>query len=130
MCIPTCVITGRVAGDRLACGDCDPCIGGAAKVPDAVKRLVAEHDDFMDKYDDAASELDDIRAAQDYTQKERCVTKECAICDGTGSVCGACSASIMDCDCGPDQEPMICDACAGSGIRRQERRTRPCSTPS
>lgn len=43
------------------------------------------------------------------------MTKECAICDGTGSVCGACSASIMDCNCGPDQEPMICDACAGSG---------------
>lgn len=39
MSIPTCVITGRVAGDRLACGDCDPCIDGAAKVPDAVKRL-------------------------------------------------------------------------------------------
>lgn len=43
------------------------------------------------------------------------MTKECTVCDGTGSVCGACSASIMDCNCGPDQEPTICDACSGSG---------------
>lgn len=41
--------------------------------------------------------------------------KECQICDGTGSVCGACRASIMDCNCGPDQEPTICDVCAGCG---------------
>lgn len=68
MSIPTCVITGRVAGDRLACGDCDPCIDGAAKVPDAVKRLIAERDDFMDKHADAACELDEIRAAQADTQ--------------------------------------------------------------
>lgn len=63
MCIPTCVITGRVAGDRLACGDCDPCIDGAEKVPDAVKRLIAERDEFMDKYSEAAERLDDIRRA-------------------------------------------------------------------
>lgn len=68
MSIPTCVITGRVAGDRLACGDCDPCIDGAAKVPDAVKRLIAERDDFMDKHAASACELDEIRAAQADTQ--------------------------------------------------------------
>lgn len=40
---------------------------------------------------------------------------ECAHCDGTGSVCNACNSGIMDCNCGPDQEPTMCDKCAGSG---------------
>ena len=43
------------------------------------------------------------------------MSKECRVCDGTGSVCGACNASIMDCNCGPDQMPTMCDACAGTG---------------
>jgi hypothetical protein len=62
--IPTCIITGRVAGDRLACGDCDPCALGASSVPDAVKRLLAERDDFMDKYAEAMMTIDELTEKQ------------------------------------------------------------------
>lgn len=41
--------------------------------------------------------------------------KECAKCDGTGSTCEACDASVMDCNCGPDQDPSMCPACDGTG---------------
>lgn len=63
MAIATCIITGRVVGDKLACGDCDPCIGGDASVPDVVKRLLAERDEFMDKHADAMQQIDEIKLA-------------------------------------------------------------------
>lgn len=40
---------------------------------------------------------------------------ECEHCDGTGSECGACGAGIMDCNCGPEQEPTMCGRCSGTG---------------
>lgn len=49
---PVCVVTGRIAGDSDACGDCDPCSTSHA-VPDAVKRLLAEKDEWRNKYADA-----------------------------------------------------------------------------
>jgi len=55
---PVCIITGRIAGDSDACGDCDPCIFGAPKVSDAVKRLLAEKDEWRDKYADAMMAAD------------------------------------------------------------------------
>lgn len=67
--LPTCVITGRIAGDLFACGDCDPCALGASFVPDEVKRLLAERDEWMRRYERLASETD-----------ARCV------CHGTGTV--------------------------------------------
>lgn len=51
--INTCVVTGRVAGDSDACGDCDPCLFGADRVPDAVKNLLREKDEWRDKYAEA-----------------------------------------------------------------------------
>lgn len=60
--IPTCCVTGRVAGDPHACGDCDPC-GAASAVPDAVKRLFVERDEWADRYADAMTERDEARAA-------------------------------------------------------------------
>ncbi len=59
--INTCVVTGRVAGDSDACGDCDPCIHGATRVPDVVKRLLAEKDEWRDKYAHAMDAIDDSR---------------------------------------------------------------------
>jgi len=44
--VPTCCVTGAIAGDGGACGDCDPCMG-EAKVPDAVKRLIAEKNSLI-----------------------------------------------------------------------------------
>jgi len=55
--LPICAVTGRIAGDRFACGDCDPCMS-AHVVPPVVKRLMAERDEFADKYEDAMCELD------------------------------------------------------------------------
>lgn len=59
--IPVCCVTGRIAGDSFACGDCDPC-GAAHTVPDVVKKLLKERDEFADKYEAAMSELDELRA--------------------------------------------------------------------
>ena len=55
MNIPICIITGRIAGDSDACGDCDPC-GAAHVVPDVVKRLLAEKDGWREKYANAMAE--------------------------------------------------------------------------
>ena len=60
--LPICCVTGRIAGDGFACGDCDPC-GAAHAVPDVVKRLIKERDDFADKYAEAMMELDELRPA-------------------------------------------------------------------
>lgn len=59
--LPICCITGRIAGDGFACGDCDPC-GAAHAVPDVVKALLKERDEFADKYEAAMGELDELRA--------------------------------------------------------------------
>jgi hypothetical protein len=65
--LPICIITGRIAGDRLGCGDCDACIGGASSVPDAVKVLLKERDEWMEKYADAMGTIDEMNeAADDY----------------------------------------------------------------
>lgn len=61
--LPICCITGRIAGDPFACGDCDPCIMGAHTVPDVVKALIKERDEWAEKYAAAMNELDDIKAA-------------------------------------------------------------------
>jgi hypothetical protein len=45
---------------------------------------------------------------------------ECPHCDGTGTECNACRAGIMDCNCGPDAEPTMCDACSGTGRKPDE----------
>ena len=37
--LPICCVTGRIAGDGFACGDCDPC-SAAHTVPEAVKQLI------------------------------------------------------------------------------------------
>jgi len=50
--IAVCVITGRIAGDADACGDCDPC-SAAHAVPEVVKRLLAEKEEWRQKYADA-----------------------------------------------------------------------------
>lgn len=57
MSIPVCAVTGRVAGDSDACGDCDPCLA-AHTVPDAVKRLLAEKEEWRQRYGVAAAEAD------------------------------------------------------------------------
>lgn len=57
MTIPICCVTGRIAGDADACGDCDPC-GAAYTVPEAVKRLLAEKEEWRQKYGTAMAELD------------------------------------------------------------------------
>ena len=58
--IATCCVTGKIAGDLDACGDCDPCIMGASTVPDAVKRLLKEKDEWRNKYGEAAAQVDEI----------------------------------------------------------------------
>lgn len=63
MTIPVCAITGRIAGDSDACGDCDPC-GAAYAVPDVVKRLLAEKDEWRQKYADAAAERDALSSGE------------------------------------------------------------------
>ena len=59
--LPICCVTGRIAGDPLACGDCDPC-GAAHTVPEVVKQLIKERDEWADKYADAMAELDEIES--------------------------------------------------------------------
>jgi hypothetical protein len=56
--LPICCVTGRIAGDLNACGDCDPCILGAPLVPEVVKRLIAERDEWADKYAGAMMDAD------------------------------------------------------------------------
>lgn len=63
--IPTCIITGRIAGDRFACGDCDPCSMGREAVPKAVKELIAERDEWMEKYESAITAEDDYDPSRD-----------------------------------------------------------------
>jgi hypothetical protein len=59
--LPICCVTGRIAGDRFACGDCDPCLS-AHVVPPVVKQLMAERDEFADKYEAAMSEQSEVPA--------------------------------------------------------------------
>lgn len=62
--LPICCVTGRIAGDGFACGDCDPC-GAAHAVPEVVKALMKERDEWADKYECAAMCLDEERPAID-----------------------------------------------------------------
>jgi hypothetical protein len=62
--LPVCVITGRIAGDSDACGDCDPC-GAARVVPLVVQRLLAEKDEWRNKYVEAKSEAEPAGAPSD-----------------------------------------------------------------
>ena len=64
--LPICIITGRIAGDSFACGDCDPCIHGTGSVPDAVKALLKERDEWMDKYANAMADADE----REYRERE------------------------------------------------------------
>ncbi len=59
MTIPTCVVTGRIAGDSDACGDCDPCSADRS-VPEAVRRLLTEKDGWRGKYGEAMAEIDQL----------------------------------------------------------------------
>lgn len=59
--LPICCVTGRIAGDPHACGDCDPC--GAAHLPEVVKDLIKERDEWADKYASAMVELGELRLA-------------------------------------------------------------------
>jgi hypothetical protein len=56
--LPTCAVTGRIAGDNLACGDCDPCMA-THLVPEVVKQLIKERDEWADKYADAMESVQD-----------------------------------------------------------------------
>lgn len=62
MTIPVCCITGRIAGDSAACGDCDPC-GAARSVPEVVRKLLAEKDEWAGRYSDALCSRDELQAA-------------------------------------------------------------------
>lgn len=85
--LPTCCVTGRIAGDSDACGDCDPC-GAAHAVPDAVKRLLAEKDEWRTKYAEAmernspgstdAAEVMRLREKVEILEAELRVTKRLA----------------------------------------------------
>lgn len=57
--LPICCVSGRVAGDPHACGDCDPC-GAAVLVPEVVKSLIKERDEWADKYAGAMMKLDAV----------------------------------------------------------------------
>ena len=54
--LATCCVTGRIAGDGDACGDCDPCIMGASSVPQEVKALLKERDEWREKFAEAEAE--------------------------------------------------------------------------
>lgn len=58
--IPTCIITGVIPGEHLACGDCDPC-GAAYRIPEPVKRLIAECNEWAAKAEAAESSLSSLR---------------------------------------------------------------------
>lgn len=66
MSIAICAVTGRIAGDSDACGDCDPCISGASTVPEVVKQLLKEKDEWRSKYSDAVALMDE----RDYRESE------------------------------------------------------------
>lgn len=62
MTIPICAVTGRIAGDADACGDCDPC-GAAHMVPDAIKGVLTEKEEWRQKYGTSAAEIERLRQA-------------------------------------------------------------------
>lgn len=57
---PTCCVTGRIAGDPDACGDCDPCVLGAKKVSEPVKKLILEKEDWRKRYANAMAQIDGL----------------------------------------------------------------------
>ena len=61
--LPICAVTGRIAGDKDACGDCDPC-GAAYFVPEPVKRLLREHEELAVEHSKALDELYTLRDAR------------------------------------------------------------------
>jgi NTP pyrophosphatase (non-canonical NTP hydrolase) len=60
--LPLCCVTGLIAGDKDACGDCDPC-GAWLSVPEPVKELMRNRDEWANKYSEAMGELDEQRQA-------------------------------------------------------------------
>jgi len=60
--VPTCCVTGAIAGDGGACGDCDPCILGEAHVPQPVKALIAEKASLALRLGEAVDELETMKA--------------------------------------------------------------------
>lgn len=62
MTIPICAVTGRIAGDADACGDCDPC-GAAHMVPDAIKGVLTEKEEWRQRYGTSAAEIERLQAA-------------------------------------------------------------------
>lgn len=75
--IPTCCVTGKIAGDREACGDCDPCILGAPSVPTPVKLLMADRDALCDDIErhigicgEQQEEIERLRAALESLTKD------------------------------------------------------------
>lgn len=61
MSIATCAVTGLIVGDSDACGDCDPCIMGQSSVPDVVKRLMKDRDEWREKYANVMYSVSSIR---------------------------------------------------------------------
>lgn len=97
--LPCCIITGRIAGDSDACGDCDPC-SAASRVPESIKRLLAEKDEWRSKYGDAAARLDTSPVAP--VQAEREAVYHSPRCD-CGSLFEICR--YPNCECGGDAPP-------------------------
>ena len=67
--VAVCCVTGLIAGDSDACGDCDPCILGSAKVPEVVKRLLHEKEQWRDKYATAIANFDALASAAQEAEK-------------------------------------------------------------
>lgn len=61
--LPICAVTGHIAGDIEACGDCDPC-GAAASVPEVVKQLLADRDEWATKYGEAMAQREGLTPDQ------------------------------------------------------------------
>jgi hypothetical protein len=59
--LPLCCVTGRIAGDKDACGDCDPC-GASYSVPQAAKDIMAERDEWANKYSEVMGRLGEVLA--------------------------------------------------------------------
>lgn len=77
MNIPVCCVTGRIAGDSDACGDCDPC-GAAHTVPDVVKRLLTEKEEWRQRY---AAAMEDRGALEPHAYAPSVMHMgDCAIC--------------------------------------------------
>jgi len=70
--IAVCIITGRIAGDVDACGDCDPC-SAARTVPEVVKVLLAEKETWRQKYGEAAAEIERLQALLDEVADATCM---------------------------------------------------------